>query len=100
MATIGVEKRRLSLKRSKGSDFKQAKENKMESNGVEDTLPYCRLVNLGNTCYINVIIQCMKFTPGFIELIDRTVKVMINCYMLCTCIYRMNNQYMNQYTNL
>ena len=31
-----------------------------------DSVPLCGLDNMGNTCYINSVIQCLRFSPGFV----------------------------------
>ena len=31
-----------------------------------DSVLLCGLDNMGNTCYINSVIQCLRFSPGFV----------------------------------
>ena len=56
-------KKRLSLKRKTASDQENDKREVPASKRIEqsvNTLPYCGLVNIGNTCYINATIQALR----------------------------------------
>lgn len=102
MAVVG-EKKRLSLKRSRGSDIQQDKEIKMEPRTKEEEddammLPHCRLINLGNTCYLNAVVQCLKFSPRFKDMLDEAVLQVIIIsfdFVICQFNDRMNIYYKN-----
>ena len=76
----------LSLKRNRGNSQVHANQELVPAKAIKtgeastefcrsvsdvtsqtSSVPMCGLDNMGNTCYINSVIQCLRFSPGFVS---------------------------------
>jgi ubiquitin C-terminal hydrolase len=70
--------KRLSLKKTRAT-IPNGEEREITEDNDVNILPYNGLINTGNTCYANVIIQSLKYTPHFIETLNHTE---ISCLLM------------------
>ena len=53
-----------------------------DESGDENTNGLCGLWNLGNTCYLNSILQCLNNCEEFLKIIDiSNINYIIKCYI-------------------
>ena len=58
--------------------WRRDKDNEGDTADRVSTPPFCALNNLGNTCYVNSVLQMLRYCPGFVDclkkLSDETVE--------------------------
>ena len=83
--TDASKRKSLSLKRNRGNSQAYVKEELAPAKAIKtgetstqsflnvsdipdqiSSVPLCGLDNMGNTCYINSVIQCLRFSPGLV----------------------------------
>jgi hypothetical protein len=62
------------LKRCSSSKEQTIQNSNSSNNPTQNTKQFAGLRNLGSTCYMNCIIQVIRFTPGFVESIKSIQK--------------------------